>query len=169
MLTVSPSISPLSYRSILISPASASIFFTNEFSLVVSAIGGGGKTFRVCLKTEMEREAESVCGFITWLICVAPLTGDELVFSGTGFNVAGCFFSTTDLGVVVTTGLGAAVRMGIGFIHSRKVISSNAKSLPQPPGALSIMTNVNALIETGVVKIARCWVQCGASRRGRSP
>src|SRR4030095_218660 len=150
--------SPLSYRSILISPASVSIFLTSEFSLVVNIRGGGGKTFCVFFKAETVLETESV-GFPTWLICASFFAGVGLAFFGVGFTVDGCFFTTAALVGDVPADLGAFATTGGGLIHSRKVISSRAKSFPQPPGALSIMINRKTVIEGGVVKIARYWVQ----------
>ena len=81
--------------------------------------------------------------------------------------VAGCFLFATGLGAVA---LGVTVTgLVIVFMHSRKVMSSNAKSFPQPPGALSIIVNIKVVIDAGVVKLARYWVQWGVSNRGRLP
>src|SRR4030095_15123169 len=136
--------------------------------LVVNARGGGGKTFRVFFKAATVLETESIRGFPTWLICASFFAAVGLVFFGKGFTVDGCFFATAVLVGGVPAGLGAFATTGGGLIHSRKVISSNAKSFPQPPGALSIMINLKAVIEAGVVKMARCCVTHGVSILGRS-
>src|SRR5437762_1695243 len=57
----------------------------------------------------------------------------------------------------------------VGFTHSRNVISSNAKSFPQPPATLSLMTNIKVDVEAGVVKSARYCFHRGSWTRGRSP
>ena len=64
-------------------------------------------------------------------------------FLGGGFEVVDCFV------VVVFAGVVDCV---ICLTHSRNVISSNAKSFPQPLGLLSLMINLSVDTEAGVVK-----------------
>ena len=189
MLTVSPSISPLSYSSTFISPASVSICLTSEFVRVVNTMGGGGKTFRPGFTTVIDFEGESVLGFTTSLVFTSFSGGEGFDFFTTtgavvlvaGFTAGGGFFTSAVLGAVVLgvvvfgavvlggIDLGGVVTTGGGIIHSRKVISSSAKSFPHPPGILSTMVKVREVTLAGVLNIARCCVQRGDSTRGTSP
>ena len=146
----------------LISPASVSIRFTSVFSRVVSTGGGVAKTIAFCVRTGVKNTCESFCGFMICIMGAWLFAGAEATFFGKGFNVAGGRFATIDV-------LGAGTTKGGCFTHSLKVISSNTKSFPQPPGLLLIIINVSAVSEGGVVKIARYRFQYGASRRGTSP
>src|SRR5690242_13172447 len=92
MLTVSPSISPLSYNSILISPASVSIRFTSAFSRVVSTRGSVETRFLFSLMILMGRAIVSVDVAITGLSFVAFTVGGLVVFLLAGFaTVIGLF------------------------------------------------------------------------------
>ena len=79
-----------------------------------------------------------------------------------GLTGAGCGFFVTVFFCVVATGGGV-------LIHSLKVISSNAKSFPHPPGLLFVMTMVSDVSEAGVVKITLCCFQRGDSTLSTSP
>src|SRR5687767_6944523 len=164
MLTESPSISPLSYRSIRISPASVRILFSSAFSLILNTGGGGGKIFFTGFDTagvSIRLETVAVAGCFTSAATGSFLTGVEATgfaatgFAATGFDASGFFF-----GVVVTTAggcfFGAVVLLTAGtatgcLMHSRKVISSTAKSFPQPPGEWFIITSVKEVADGGVV------------------
>ena len=91
--------------------------------------------------------------------------GEVVAFFGAGFEVTGCFDVLESFVVEVVFGL-TCVNC---FTHSRKVISSNAKSFPQPLGFLSIITSINVDVAAGVVKSARCCDQFGSSTLGNSP
>src|SRR5690242_7208578 len=119
MLTVSPSISPLSYKSSLISPASVSISFTVAFVRLVSTGGGAGKTVVLLRIKEVSDEGISTCLFAIGIGTVSFFAGGGLVFFGGGFEAVNSFLAATDF-----LGVGAADG---GFTHSRKVISSRAK------------------------------------------
>src|SRR5215203_4771261 len=104
MLTVSPSISPLSYSSIFISPGGASMRFTSALVLLVSATGGGttvGELFAILI-------GESILGVAVRLIFTSFVT--------TGFAVlvtaflTGCFAGVD--GFFVAAGFGAVVTGG---------------------------------------------------------
>ena len=146
----------------LISPASISIRFTSIFSRKVSTGGGAVRTIAFCFRTGVKNTCESLCGFMICIMGAGLFAGAGVAFFGNGFNVADGRFATTDV-------LGAGTTKGGCFTHSLKVISSNTKSFPQPPGLLLIMTNVSAVSEGGVVKIARYRFQYGTSSRGTSP
>src|SRR5881392_3089236 len=113
------------------SPPSVSIRLTNEFSRVVNTSGGGGKIVALSFTTVIELDGGSVCGFTMRLPFASLATGACVFFGGLAFMVAVCFFSTTGLGTVEGTAF-AVVVTTVGILtHSRKVISSTAKSFPQ--------------------------------------
>ena len=130
----------------MISLASVSIFRTNAFSLLFNTSGGGGNIFCGCFIIEIVFDEVSTSGLIA---CGTSFRGSVVVFLDAGFGVVDGFAVVVDFldGDVFGT-----VDWVICFTHSRKVISSKAKSFPQPPGALSIITNNNVEVEAGVVK-----------------
>src|SRR5688500_12166894 len=150
---MSPSMSPFSEMSSLISSASVSSCLINEFFLVTRKVGAGGKIGLLCFITGE---------FIRGIVCVFVVTGGGTAFFGACFTVTGRFLTTAVF-------LGVTEDTGVGIIHSRMVISSNAKSFPHPPGALLIMTRFNDVSVEGVVKRARYGVQPGVCRRATSP
>src|SRR5688500_9757239 len=143
MVTVSSSISPLSNKSTFILPASIFIRLTNVFARAVSTRGGGGNTGFFIISGGAIASVSFVTG-ITGLFA-GGLTGDLLKaffgavavgFLAIGFFTAG-FFTADGATVFFASGLVGAEAFlagGGGGTHSRKVISSIAKSLPQPPG-----------------------------------
>src|SRR5687768_935589 len=127
----------------LILPASVSIFLTNAFSLVFKTNGGGIIILGGGFTTTIVFDAVSGFGMMAGGTTTC-LTGVAVIFFVTGFETVTRFVVGGVFGV--TTG------GGCGFTHSRNVISSNAKSFPQPPGALSYIINRNVDVEAGVVK-----------------
>src|SRR4051812_23848959 len=117
--------SPLSYTSILISPASVSICFTNGFARFVSTAGLAGSAGGAGFTTGVVYAGKSGCGYATWVTSGCLLTAAGVVFFNASFGAAGLRFAVTRI-------FGAAVTTGGGGTHSRKVMSSNAKSFPQP-------------------------------------
>src|SRR5690606_16217587 len=88
-------------------------------------------------------------GFTVTSICVGAgfgfaAGGDEVFFGFGGAVFAAGFDFGNSFGFVSV------------FTHSRKVMSSRAKSLPQPPGALSIINNCRSDVFSGVVNSTRC-------------
>ena len=79
---------------------------------------------------------------------------------GGAFVVAGFFF---------TTGFVVFFTAAVGGMHSRKVMSSIAKSLPQPPGLLFIMFIVRPVAEAGILKTSLYCVHSVLCRRCTSP
>ena len=102
-----------------------------------------------CLTADMVVVTVSALGLMTgsawtFLGCVG------VTFFVGGFEAADGF--ETVGGFVAGVFFGAAVTGMFCFTHSRKVISSNAKSFPQPLGTSSAITSTNAEVEAGVVK-----------------
>ncbi|MEJ7682310.1 MAG: hypothetical protein WKG06_31560 [Segetibacter sp.] len=93
--------------------------------MFVSSGGGAGKTSGVCFKTGVVCIDKSLCGLTVWLIGVRSFTKALVSFFSIVFGLRWRFTTTGVLGAVTTT--------GVGFTHSRKVISSKAKSFPHPP------------------------------------
>src|SRR5688572_20211748 len=166
MLIVSPSISPLSYNSILISLASVSILLTNAFSLVFNTNGAEVNIFGFCFTTVTAFDTVSVFG-LTSADCCSFFGGKVAVFLGGGFEVVAGF--GTVAGFVVVVVFGVADNCVTCFTHSRNVISSTAKSFPQPLGLLSAITSINEDVEAGVVKRAKCLIHRGSGNLGSSP
>ena len=112
------------------------------------------------MTTEFAFAIVSVFGLITWAGCTF-FCGGVVTFFGGAFEAVDGFVTGVVFGVVVT-GV-------VCFTHSRNVISSNAKSFPQPLGILSIITNINVDVDAGVVKFARCCVHRASLTLGSSP
>src|SRR6187402_2508554 len=118
MVTVSPSISPLSNRSILMLPASVSIRFTIVLDRAVSTRGGGGNTGllfnsggvifmeSVFAITNGFLSTGFTAGFFTLFVTGFFVTGLGAV-GGVSFLITG--FCATAGVVFFTTGFGAAV------------------------------------------------------------
>ena len=83
------------------------------------------------------------------------VTGFEV---GGGLEVVAGFSVVTGLGVTVF-GLAAAVAVLVVLTHSRNVISSSAKSFPQPPCILLLIVITTDVSAAGVLNIALCCVQ----------
>ena len=95
MLIVSPSISPLSYKSIFISLASVSILLTNAFSLFLNTNGAEGNILLVGLATVFVFNIVSVFGLVT-AAASTFFTSGVVVFSGTVFGVVDGFVIAVD-------------------------------------------------------------------------
>ena len=76
---MSPSISPLSYKSIRISPASVSIFFTSEFFRLLITGGGGFMLEAVGFAIECDWGILS-----TFVACADTDAGEGVFFAATG-------------------------------------------------------------------------------------
>ena len=67
------------------------------------------------------------------------------------------------------TGFGFSLVGGGGILHSCRVMSSNAKSLPHPPGPLVSTFSTSVPVLAGVVKRAVYWIQEAPPAGGISP
>src|SRR6185436_8084209 len=106
--------------------------------------------------TAIDLEIVSVFGLIT---CSAWTFFFGVVFVfGVSFGGVDCFLA----GIVFGLSFGGS----ICFTHSRNVISSRAKSFPQPLGVLSTITNSKVEVVAGVVKNALCCIHLGSSNLG---
>ena len=104
--------------------------------------------------------------------------GFVVVVLGFGFTVVDFGFALTVavlggafvvVGFFFTTGFAAFFTAAMGGTHSRKVMSSIAKSLPHPPGLLFIMFSVRAVAEAGILKTILYCVHSVLCRRCTSP
>src|SRR5689334_17927396 len=121
--------------------------FTKGFSRVVSTSGSVDTRFLFSLMTLIGRAIVSLEACVAALTFVALTSGGSVVFFVLVFTIGFGFFAVV---VFVLAIAGGAVFGGITLIHSRKLISSTAKSFPHPPGAESAITRIKDALARGV-------------------